>query len=299
VSGAAPGREGAVAPRDGSGSLSPFLRISAGIHAAAPLALFAWPQTWPWIVGTVLADHLTAVAAGLLPRSRLLGPNLRRITADPLGNGPRAVALTFDDGPDPEVTPRLLDILDRHGARATFFCIGDRVRVRPDVTREISARGHAVGNHGYTHGPGFFFRSPGGLRADLLRAQEEVAAATGRPPELFRAPAGIRGPWLQPVLDELGLDLVSWTRRGFDTVTPDPARVHDRLVKGLSPGDILVLHDGASARGPGGRPVVEEVLPRLLETISARGLATAALSGAWVRSRDRSRAGAPCGRIGV
>ena len=235
---------------------------------AAALALA--PRAWPVVIGALIADHLAVVAAGLWPRGTLLGPTLVRL---PHGaRSRREIALTFDDGPDPATTPRVLDILDARGARSTFFCIGQRVEAHRDLAAEIARRGHCVENHSYHHHNAFWFLPPGLLREEIERAQQAIATATGHAPRLFRAPAGIRSPLLDPALARAGLDLVAWTRRGFDTVSSDPGRVLARLVRGLAPGDILLLHDGSSARGASGDPVILEVLPRLLDAVEAAGL---------------------------
>lgn len=253
----------------------PLVVGSALLHAGALAALAAAPAAWPWIGATVLADHVAVALAGLTPRSRLLGPNLTRV---PVGEtAGRAVFLTFDDGPDPEVTPRVLDQLDERGARATFFCIGERVAAHPELAAEIARRGHGVENHSFSH-PNLFTLYPNpALRREIGRAQEAIAGATGRPPRLFRAPAGLRSFLLEGELRAAGLRLTSWTRRAFDTVDGDAARVAARLTRGLAAGDILVLHDGRGARSPGGRPVVLDALPRLLDAVAGQGLEAAPL----------------------
>jgi peptidoglycan/xylan/chitin deacetylase (PgdA/CDA1 family) len=110
------------------------------------------------------------------------------------------------------------------------------------------------------------------MSAEISRAQESIFRITGSSPRFFRAPAGLRNPFLDPVLARLGLRLASWTRRGFDTVSADADAVFRRLASPLESGDILLLHDGHAARSRGGRPVILEVLPRLLETLQERGL---------------------------
>jgi len=182
------------------------------------------------------------------------------------------VALTFDDGPDPRVTPAVLEILAGAGARASFFCVGQKVERYPELAREIHDRGHAVENHSHRHSHAFAFLGPAGMHQDILRAQQAIARVVGRRPLLFRAPAGIRNLFLDPVLSRLGLTLVSWTRRGFDTVDHAPSRVAGRLLSGLAPRDILLLHDGSAARDSAGRPVVLDALAISLRELSRRGL---------------------------
>jgi peptidoglycan/xylan/chitin deacetylase (PgdA/CDA1 family) len=250
---------------------SAFLKASAGIHAAAGLGLAAAPGAWPYALLAVAANHAAIGLAGLFPRSRFLGPNVTRLPDRP---GAKVVALTFDDGPDPEITPRVLDILDAHGARATFFCIGREVDRYPRLARSIVDRGHQVENHSYRHSHRFGFLGPTHLRREIDRAQQAIESATGRRPGLFRAPAGVRNPFVQPALDRLGLRLVSWTRRGFDTVSRRTDRVLSRLVTGLGPGDILLLHDGAPVGGRRDGAVALEALPMLLEALAAHGLSS-------------------------
>jgi len=247
-----------------------LIRASLGLHALAAGTVIAAPQAWPWALGAVALDHALIAGTGLWPRSDWLGPNVRRLGAASAAR--REVALTFDDGPDAEVTPAVLDLLDAHRVRATFFCIARRAREAPGLVREIVARGHSVQNHSDVHRHTFSLLGPGAIEADLRAAQETLAGLTGVRPTCFRAPAGLRNPFLDPVLHRLDLQLVSWTRRGFDTRDADAARVAGRLTRGLAAGDILLVHDAGAARGRGGRPVVLEVLPRVLEALDAAGL---------------------------
>ena len=253
----------------------PLVAPSVAAHALAAAGIAWQPGAWPWALGLVLADHALLTATGLWPRSRGLGPNWTRLPDAP---GTRTVAVTIDDGPDPEVTPRMLEVLARAGARATFFCVGARVLEQPELVRAIVRAGHAVENHSQHHLHRFSLLGPAGMRREIAEAQEAIASATGRPPRFFRAPAGLRNPFLDPVLESLGLSLVSWTRRGFDTVERDPETVFARLVRGLAARDIVLLHDGHAARTVAGQPVALAVLPRLLAQIEAAGLRTVTLA---------------------
>lgn len=251
------------------------IQASIGLHGAALAAAVAMPGAWPWAAAAAAANHLLLGAAGMVPQSRVLGPNLTRLPA----NRPE-VALTFDDGPDPAVTPLVLDLLDAAGAKATFFCIGGRARAHPELVREIARRGHAVENHTDTHPYGFAALPPPLLRREVRRAQATLAELTGRQPRFLRAPAGLRSPLLDPVLRREGLLLASWTRRALDGVSRDPGAALRRLLRGLAPGDILLLHDGNAARTPAGTPVVLSVLPRLLPAMRAAGLRPVPLTAA-------------------
>jgi peptidoglycan/xylan/chitin deacetylase (PgdA/CDA1 family) len=253
---------------------SPLLVASGAVHLGAAAAWLASPRTWPWALGALIANHAALAAAGLWPRSQLLGPNWIRLPAHGgLAQGAAPdVAITIDDGPDPDVTPQVLTQLEGYRASATFFCIGDRVLRYPDLAQEIVRRGHVIENHSQRHRHNFSLLGPAGMNAEISRAQESIHRVTGSSPLFFRAPAGLRNPFLDPVLARLELRLASWTRRGFDTVSSDADAVFRRLAGPLQAGDILLLHDGHAARGRSGRPVILEVLPRLLGALQARGL---------------------------
>ena len=254
---------------------APVVRCSMMLHAAGAIALAVQTAWWPWVLGVLAGNHLVLIAAALWPRGRWLGPNLTRLPASAIGR--HEVALTFDDGPDPEVTPRVLELLDRYQAKASFFCIGEKAAAFPETVREIARRGHSVENHSYRHSSAFAFYGVFRLRREVDAAHALIAGITGRPPSFFRAPAGFRSPLLDPVLAERGLCYVSWTRRGFDTVRRDPAAVLQRLTRGLSAGDVLLLHDGARTRTDAGEPLVLAVLPALLDQFSASGLKSVSL----------------------
>ncbi len=245
---------------------SPVIAGSVGLHCLAGLGALLRPEAWPLAAGAIAANHALLTAAGMWPCSTWLGPNLTRLPGPSRARG--EIAITLDDGPDPEVTPAVLDLLDERRALATFFCIGDRARRHADLCREIARRGHSLENHSRGHLHSFAFLTPSGLRHEIATAQETIGELAGTRPRFFRPPAGLRNPLLDPVLHGLDLRLATWTRRGFDTRDRDPARVAARLTRGLDAGDILLLHDGHAARTANGRPVVLEVLPRVLDAIA-------------------------------
>lgn len=268
-------RPAGTAPR---WSPSPLLYTSAAVHLAAATALLVRPREWPWALGAVALNHAGLAAAGLWPRSQLLGPNWTRMP--PQTGAAGRVAITIDDGPDPEVTPQVLAQLAQHRAQATFFCVGVRVERHADLAREIVRSGHHVENHSHRHRHNFSLLGPRGFAAEIERAQDSILQATGSSPRFFRAPAGLRNPFLDPVLNRLQLRLASWTRRGFDTVSTDADAVYRRLTHSVRDGDILLLHDGHAARNRRGQPVILDVLPRLLETLAALGLRPVTLRSA-------------------
>jgi len=255
---------------------TPFIKASAALHVAGAAALVAAPATWPWVIGALVANHAGITAAGLWPRSRLLGANITRLPERAVRRN--EIALTFDDGPDPEVTPRVLDLLDAHGMKATFFLVGARAAQHPELAREIVRCGHEVENHSQRHSAAFSFYGVRRFRDELTAAQRTLTELTGRAPRYFRAPAGLRNPMLDPALHALGLQLVSWTRRGFDGVSSDSDAVLARLTHNLGAGDILVLHDGQPPRNAQGMPAVLEVLPKLLRRLEEAGLRSVTLT---------------------
>lgn len=265
-------------------TLPAYVKASAAVHAGAGIAALLVPAAWPWALGAVATNHLVLTGAGLWPRSTWLGRNWSRLPD--AAKARREIAITIDDGPDPEVTPAVLDLLDAHGVRATFFVIASRAARHPHLCREIVRRGHSVQNHSDRHSHRFSLLGPRGLAREICAAQARLAEITGAMPRYFRAPAGLRNPFLAPVLDRQGLQLVSWTRRGFDTVRREPDDVLARLCKGLDAGDILLVHDGNAARTAAGQPVLLGVLPALLERCSAAGLRAVTLPEALP---------APCG----
>ncbi len=249
---------------------TPLIRASIALHLLALIAVIAEPGLWPWALGAVLADHGLITLVGLWPRSRWLGPNWTQLPAATAARN--GIALTIDDGPDPVVTPQVLDTLDRYAAQVTFFCIGEKAARYPDLCREIVRRGHAVENHSQHHRHYFALMGPAGLMRELQAAQDTLTTISGQQPLFFRAPAGLRNPFLDPVLARLGLRLASWSARGFDTRICDVARVKNSLLRGLRAGAILLLHDGNAARTPDGIPVILEVLPAVLAAARAANL---------------------------
>jgi peptidoglycan-N-acetylglucosamine deacetylase len=248
---------------------TPLIGCSILLHAALLPALAVWPSEWTWILTLLLGDHLVVGGIGMVPRSRALGPNLTRLPVR--SPSEQFVVLTFDDGPDPDVTPRVLDLLDRHDAKASFFCVGRRAERHPEIVREIVRRGHSVENHSDRHPMAFAAYHPWALHREVARAQATLTAISGRAPRFFRAPAGLRGPLLEPVLAYAGLHYASWRRRGFDQIAGDAETVLRRITRDLRAGDIVMLHDTARAPTPGGAPIVLEVLSRLLGHIGDAG----------------------------
>jgi peptidoglycan/xylan/chitin deacetylase (PgdA/CDA1 family) len=236
------------------------------------------PTLWTWMLGIVFVNHSILAIAGLIPRSTLLGPNITRLPQAAAQDG--KVAITIDDGPDPEVTPQVLDILDRYKAQATFFCIGKLAAKHPELCREIVRRGHNIENHSMSHNWYFSLLDPWSIHREVRNAQSVLTEISGQTPRFFRATAGLRNPELEPILAHCGLLLCSWSKRGFDTRVGDADAVFHSLVHDLRGGDILLLHDGSAARTAEGKPVILDVLPRLLDNLAQAKLHSVTLRSA-------------------
>jgi peptidoglycan-N-acetylglucosamine deacetylase len=232
----------------------------------------------PWLIAAptivTAAAALTAYAA-VNSRSQLFGPAIHHTDAA------RKLAITFDDGPNPAITPKLLDLLMRHNAKATFFVVGKFVRECPDLVKEISARGHALGNHTDTH-PNLFFTGPEETRHELLRCTDAIQQATGVAPSWFRPPFGYRSPWLSEIVHRQGMRMVTWTLIPgdwrlkpaewlIDRMKPITSHAQNLSQKNVhsgshAAGDILCLHDGNFRQQNGDRArtlaALEYWLPR-------------------------------------
>jgi len=183
----------------------------------------------------------------------------------------RAIALTFDDGPHPEHTPRVLDALDARGARATFFVVGDKARARPEVVRAIASAGHALGLHSWAHDRLFAARSTARLVADLVANRAAVEDAIGAPVTLVRPPVGLTSPSVASAVRALGLRVVGWSARAYDGLgSPSPETILRRLAPDLSPGAIVLLHDACERTDD--VPPALAALPGLLAELARREL---------------------------
>ncbi|MGF6673962.1 polysaccharide deacetylase family protein [Paraburkholderia tuberum] len=249
---------------------SALLSGTIGWHVIVLIGVAVAPAAWPWWLAAIVANHALFTIAGLLPRTTLLGPNWTRLPANP--RNADAIALTIDDGPDPVVTPQVLDLLDAFDVRATFFCIGAKVERYPQLAREIVARGHGLENHSQMHVHTFSVAFPRALTREIAAAQRTLETVSGARPMFFRAPAGLRNLFLEPVLRKLDLRLAAWTRRGYDTRERDPHMVARRLLDGLAARDILLLHDGNAALTIEGQPLILAVLPSVIEAARERHL---------------------------
>lgn len=247
-----------------------FLWGQLALHGVALGILVFWWPLWPLAVTMVLLSHLMIMVSGLWPRSTWMGETMVRLPAQAAQRN--EVAITIDDGPDPLVTPRVLEILACYGVQASFFCIGARAAQHPGLCRQIVAAGHRIENHGQRHPTLISIVGTKGWRREVLQGQQTLQSITGQAPLFYRAVAGLRNVFLAPVLHRAGLRLASWTRRGFDTRECNPQKVLGRLLHQVQAGDIFLLHDGNAALTKAGIPMIVLVLPALIEALRERGL---------------------------
>lgn len=153
------------------------------------------------------------------------------------------VLLTFDDGPDPEKTPKILDILAKHNIKAVFFMVGNRAEQHPELVKRVVAEGHIIGNHSYAHNNFMSLFSKKNLRADIEQNQVVLEKLTGRKTPFFRPPIGYTNPKYAQVLKEMQLTNVGWTLRSYDSVYKEPNKLVERLLSKIAPGSIVLLHD--------------------------------------------------------
>ena len=221
----------------------------------------------------------TLLLAGLLadgiarPASGVLYPTL--------AHGPRSgnkVALSFDDGPDPAVTPRVLEALARHGAHASFFVIGRKLEQFPELARRIHAEGHELGNHSWRHSRWQNFWGVAAQVEEMRRGEQSIAAVTGdmvRP--LYRPPIGLKSPPLAQAAWQLGLTVCAWSLHARDTRGATPEQIAKRVLDRVRAGDIILMHDGHDLPGRM-RPACAQSIGLILEGLRAKGLESVTVS---------------------
>lgn len=230
--------------------------------ASQALVAALW-RVYGWQVGlpALLLSHAALVLPVFLPRARLYAPVLDHLP----GSAPR-VWLTIDDGPSDD-TAAILDLLDRHQAKATFFLVGARAAARPQLVREILRRGHGIGNHSQHHPQAWFWAlGPRRMAQEIGQAQQTLAAIAGTAPRWYRSVVGMTNPFVAAPLRRHGLTRVAWSARGFDGVRCDPVVTVARIARDLRPGAIVLLHEGAAH---GHNPAIVE---GVLQAVQARGL---------------------------
>ncbi len=225
-------------------------------------------------IGIPAALLLLLLADGIArPSSSLFYPTV--------SHGPRSghrVALSFDDGPDPEVTPQVLDALAQYGARATFFTIGRALQAQPLLARRITAEQHELGNHSWAHSRWQNFFGAQRLESEIERGAGPIAAITGNMGQpLYRPPMGLKSPPLARAARRMQLTLVAWSLHSHDSRGSDPRRIAQRVLENIRPGDIVLMHDGHDLPGHH-RPATALALPHILLGLREKGLQSVTIS---------------------
>jgi peptidoglycan/xylan/chitin deacetylase (PgdA/CDA1 family) len=236
-----------------------FLLTHASLFLLFPFSPWRFLLFVAWYgAGTVIMLYLL-----FHPRCQWLVTNRSQVEC----NGRRCVSLTFDDGPNSLHTPKLLEILRRSNVQATLFVIGREAERYPELLHRAVADGHLIANHTYSHPALFCFLTPGRLRREIEKGQEAIEGICGNRPRHFRSPVGLRHPLLNLYLEEAELEYISWTIRSFDTLLPQPEAILNRVLRQVSPGDIILLHDNGGA----GSAAMLDILPRIIEELKGRG----------------------------
>ena len=200
----------------------------------------------PALIGTgLIGTGLTAAAAASAVGYQSMAPTGQWYGRTFAGGmrGSKQIALTYDDGPNDPHTMKLLDVLAKHGVRATFFMIGHYVQQRPDIARAVAQAGHVVGNHTFTH-PLLIFKSAEQTRTELVKCRSALQDAIGEHSNLFRPPFGGRRPATLRVARSLGLETVMWNVTGYDWNAPPAAVIEKKVARQMRGGDVILLHDG-------------------------------------------------------
>jgi peptidoglycan/xylan/chitin deacetylase (PgdA/CDA1 family) len=176
----------------------------------------------------------------------------------------RKIAITFDDGPIPVMTDKVLEILQSHKVPAAFFCIGNRVDDYPALTKRIHESGHLIGNHSYWHGAMFDLQSPEKIAQELADTDTAIEKVIGKKPNFFRPPYGVSNPMVAKAVEKGGYKTIGWSVRSFDTVTKDGQALMRRITKSLKGGDIILFHDYSKA--------TIEMLPAFFAHVTKLGL---------------------------
>lgn len=225
-------------------------------------------------IGLPLGAHALLMADGIFrPASALLYPTLVRGRSD----RPQ-VALTFDDGPDPEITPRLLDMLAEHEARATFFVIGRQLEKSLGLGQRMLAEGHELGNHSWHHSRLQNFYSAAGHGVEIDRCSQLIKSVAGNEREpLYRPPVGLKSPAMARAAHKRNLTAVAWSIHSRDTIIRDANTIARNVLRRIRPGDIVLLHDGHDLDRRH-RPIIHSIVPLLLRGLRERGLRSVPVS---------------------
>jgi peptidoglycan/xylan/chitin deacetylase (PgdA/CDA1 family) len=223
------------------------------------LTLSVLSAGWLWGLYILFASHVLLAVVTLVPSLQGFGPVLTKYWTTK-----KTAWLTIDDGPDPGTTPQVLALLEKYGARATFFLIGVKAAKYPALAHMILDAGHTIGNHTQTHPRFRFWRfGPGALAKEIDEFEATISSIGVAAPIWFRAPAGLKNPFLHPILAARGLHLVGWSARAFDTQLNDAGRIVERIKRSTVSGGIILFHEGNQPK------VCLDALEQLLQALAA------------------------------
>ncbi|MBN1200089.1 MAG: polysaccharide deacetylase family protein, partial [Bacteroidales bacterium] len=179
-------------------------------------------------------------------------------------------ALTFDDSPDPIYTPAILTILKQENLSATFFVIGEKLAGNESLVAEIETAGHLIGNHSWSHSVWFDFFPAKKMQQELSRTASALSEIIGKSPLLFRPPFGVINPALSKAVTRLAYHVIGWNVRSYDTMHQDPQKTISRILRKVSPGSVILLHDHLSSS--------PQILEELIEGLKRKGYAIVPLT---------------------
>ncbi len=221
------------------------------------------------ILGASIAGAgIAAVAIGyqsMSPTGQWFGKTFNSLSGEP-----RLLAFTYDDGPNPRCTPRLLEILAKHDVKATFFLIGRHVQEQPALAREVAAAGHAIGNHTFTH-PNLIFASETQTRRELQQCEDTLTQVVGAHSNLFRPPYGGRRPSTLRTARDMGLLPIMWSVTGWDWDAPPADVIVEKVTKQIKGGDVIMLHDGGHSAPGADREQTVKATDQLISRYKSEG----------------------------
>lgn len=182
----------------------------------------------------------------------------------------KKIAITFDDGPNPQYTPKVLKLLSDFDAKATFFCIGKNVEMHPEILKSIHDQGHLIGNHSFSHRYGIDFNKAKEWTHEIDQTDAAIAKVIGTKPQLFRPPYGVTTPHLAEAIKQTGHKVIGWNIRSYDTALKNPKTVLNLITKNVTPGAIILLHDNHDR--------IEVVLEQLLQFLKTQGYTTVTIN---------------------
>lgn len=244
-----------------------WIKVPTVVLAALVAVLVDHPLAWWFAGGILVLGSVLLISLVCSVRSSFLVNTLWRASAST-----NAIALTFDDGPDPAYTNRLLDILAEHKVPAAFFVVGNRVRQHPELVLRAHSEGHVIGNHTEHHSVLFHCSLWSKLRREIASCNEAIHTAIGSTPTMFRSPHGFKNPALADVVKAMAMTVVGWQVRGCDAVSTDPKAIETRVVESIQPGGIILLHDGSGLGGTNDRNATIEALPAIITRLREKGM---------------------------